>query len=185
VEPSPFNISISNVFYFVMYNRSVSDTSGTFISHYFNITEAESTSSTLTSANSTPSPTLSGGLSTSTFVSSVSPGSTKSVAPSNNTSAPPAKLSQGAEIGIIVTVLAVGIIALSGGFLLFRRRKRMRSAEDPTNYNWKSELEAKSARGIVPGGYEGRITSFPETIHEVPGSQTVAAELDGSYGKMI
>jgi hypothetical protein len=83
-----------------------------------------------------------------------------------------------------VTVLAVGIIALIGGFPLFRRRKRIRSSEDPTDFNWKPELEAKTARGIMPGSYGERFQSFPETIHEVPGSQT-AAELDGSYGKMI
>ncbi|CZR57046.1 uncharacterized protein PAC_06935 [Phialocephala subalpina] len=54
VDRHPYNISASNVFYFVMYNRSVSDTSATFMSHYFNITEAAvSVSTSTTSATST------------------------------------------------------------------------------------------------------------------------------------
>lgn len=165
MEPAPYNISASNVFYFVMYNRSVSDTSATFTSHYFNITEAGSPSGTSTSA------------------SSFSSGPTTSAAPSNNTSAPTAKLSQGAEIGIVVAVLALAISGLIGGFLFFRRRKRMHSSENPTNCNWTPELDGTGARGFVPRDYRERIQSFPEIIHEVPGSQ--AAELDGGYEKLI
>ena len=96
-----------------------------------------------------------------------------------------AKLSQGAEIGIVVSVLALAILDLIGGLLFFRRRKRMHSSENPTSYNWIPQLDGIGARDFMPRDYRERIPSFPVTIHEVPGSGSLAAELDGSYEKLI
>jgi hypothetical protein len=83
-----------------------------------------------------------------------------------------------------LSILAFAILALVGGTLSIRRRKRKRFQE-LTNYNWKPELEATAA--VDHGSYgEKQITAIQQgAIHEVPDSQLQPIELDGSYSKAI
>ncbi|KAK2606566.1 hypothetical protein N8I77_005307 [Diaporthe amygdali] len=123
----PATLAESNLFYLSVFQEG--KTSSDSNSHYFNITEAKSTSTSSSTTTSSASTTLS----TSTqMASSVTPASTTSTSTASaSTSSQPSSsdtnLSTGAKIGIGVGIPAAAIIGIGAGWFFFGRRRRQQT----------------------------------------------------------
>ncbi|KAF1961884.1 hypothetical protein CC80DRAFT_401419 [Byssothecium circinans] len=114
------NLSVSNLFYLSIFEegKSLSDSN----SQYFNITEAQSTSSSSLSPSNSPTTTTRPLASTPTSNASAGPYTSTFPTPQSSSIFP-----TGAKIGTGVGIPAALLVCLGAGFFLFRRHKQRRN----------------------------------------------------------
>ena len=84
-----------------------------------------------------------------------------------------------------MSILIVAILAVAGGVLLFRRKKKKPRCRDLSCFSRKPELDSTEVREPAGLHYMESVSSHEKTIYKVPGHEMKAVELDGNYGKMI
>ncbi|KAI1329704.1 hypothetical protein F5Y16DRAFT_79503 [Xylariaceae sp. FL0255] len=117
VQLYQFNLTFSNVFYFLL--SSNSDQQPSITAHYFNLTDADSASTT-TSSTMSPSALPSSTSSSSNTISSTS-GITPTAAPAHTQTS---QLSTGAQAGIGVGAALVGLATIVIAIIFYRKSRR-------------------------------------------------------------
>jgi hypothetical protein len=183
VEPAPYNISVSNVFYFVMYNRSTATTSSTFTSHYFNITDPTE-ASTSTTSSAAPLSSTSSSTSSSATINATVPTSSSAVDAMQPSSA---GLSSGVKGGIIIGILALAILSVICALLFLRQRKMVRRPAASYQTHDGTAFETAEARlHEMPDDQRTRSYMQRNAVHEVPAQEKQRTfELDGNVAHMI